>query len=280
MFALVLALSATTALADDCVVTYRIADIETALSDAEAAYVARNKDSVHTNVALAVDRLRCVTDEVNTVTAARIHRAVGLDGFLSRDDVREKTAFEAALLLDPGYTFPITMAPEGSAIRADYDAAKAFQAPPGTALNIPANLKVHIDGAPAVDRPAGRPAVIQAFDPAGVALTGWYKPDDPLTLPAARAAPIALGNVAPVETARVSRPHGLNRPLAYTAAGALVAGGALYGAAWVTNGAYTSAADGDKGTIVTENHVFTISGFSLAGAGAITGALAVATGSW
>lgn len=261
--------------AEDCVTTYRITDVEQALSDAEAAYAARNRDSVHSNVALALDRLRCVGDEVNTAAAARIHRAVGLDGVVMKDDVRAVSAFAAARILEPSYDYTSAMAPDNSTLRTDYTNAKAVTVGAPTPLTIPANLRVRVDGASSTERPTGRPAVIQGFDNAGkVLISGWYTPDAALVLPTPVEAPV----ISSTETK--ARPHGPNRPLLYSAIGAVVAGGALYAGAWATNGAYDNADADAKPGIVTENHVLTISAFSVAGAGALTGVLAVATGSW
>lgn len=279
MLALSLALLiAGPARADDCVTTYHITDIEQALSDAESAYAARNRDSVHSNVALALDRLRCVADEVNSAAAARIHRAVGLDGVVMKDDTRAVSAFLAARTIEPSYDYTAAMAPDGSTLRTDYTNAKPTAAAAATPLTIPANLKVRIDGASATERPSGRPAVIQAFDPAGLALSGWYTSDSPLALPEARAAIEPDRAVSSLTT--VARPKGPNRPLLYSALGAVAAGGVLYGAAWASHDAYEKADLADQPGIADANHVETIAAFSLVGAGATVGLLAVVVGSW
>ncbi len=281
MLSLALLLSSSLAQADDCVTSYALGDVEQALTDAEAAYAARNRDSVHANVSLALDRLRCLQGEVNVAAAARIHRAVGLDGVVMKNDTGAVAAFAAARAIEPSYDYTAAMAPEGSALRTHYTSAKAVAVTPPAPLEIPENLKVRIDGASAAERPTWRPAVVQGFDTTGkVLVSGWYASDAALTLPVPPEivdAPLVVDTTMKVD----NRPPGPNRALLIGAIGAVVAGGALYGAAWVTNGQYENAADGDdtEGIIAT-NHALTISAFSVAGAGAITGVLAVATGRW
>lgn len=274
-----LLLSAAPVRAADCVTSYGLSDLEKALTSAEAAYAARNRDSVHANVSLALDRLRCLSEEMNTATAARVHRGVGLDKVVMGNDPEAVSAFAAARAIEPSYDYTSAMAPEGSALRSDYSAGRDVVPGPATALEVPATLKVRIDGMAAVERPA-RPAVIQAFDLTGhVLLSGWYAQGAPLELPAPEAAAVASTPPLPT-TGLATRPHGPNRPLLYGAIGAIVAGGALYGSAWATHGQYQTADEADKPGIVTTNHVLTISAFSAAGLGLAGGVLAVATGSW
>jgi hypothetical protein len=268
-------LAAATAKAADCAQRYGLGEVEAALAEAEAAYMAKDREGVHAKVMTAMERLACANEAVGPSAAARVHRAVGLDAFLSRDDARAREAFAAAKAVEPTYQLSPVLAPEGGALRTTYGAASAGT---GTTTLAPAEgVKVRVDGTSTNTRPTERPAVIQAFDGSNRVLDGgWYRGADAITLPSAPV--VAAVGPAPGPP----KPKGPNRPFLYAAIGSAVAGGAMYAAAWAENDAYTGSVPETESdaSIRAANNGLTVGAGIAGGAAVVTGVIAVVTGSW
>ena len=207
------------------------ADLSTAVTAAETAYLAMNLDAFHEARKQADDVIPCLLEFVSPPDAAAYHRLIALDAYVAQDNPRTLGSFMSALAIQPGYALSSTIAPQGNPLDAIYQMARIQ--PPGrsAALVAPAGSVTMVDGARAANRPTERPTIVQLGAGTGEVLWSgylaadttnpdWsaYTPAEPVALPEAKA-----DGAASVRTRRSPA-----LPLAIGAGGGAIAGGALY----------------------------------------------------
>lgn len=228
--------------------------LDRVLLDAELAWGRLDLTGFDAAARQAEALLPCVGDALYPPTAARYHRIRGMRAFVERDQAEARRDFAAARALEPGWTFPESLAPPGHPVREDYtalslDGARYEPVAP------PASGRLTFDGLPTGLRARDWPTVVQVFDATGaVDVTRWLRPQDALPsyeegppqqvqgAPRTRSTPLlvagglgllasgALGAVA----AGAYDDHGLSGPTVGMGAGALGAG--LAGAALLVVG--------------------------------------------
>ncbi len=173
------ALLAATALA--CEALTSAAQVIDHLGAAEAAWTQLDR----TGFQLAYDDLTadlpCVRDPLTPADAAAIHRVEALDRFLAGDRDAAARAYSAAHLLEPGYTLPQAIAPDGNPLRAAWLEGTQRSPGPSRELDRPAEGALLIDGSRSLRRALERPVVFQRVDEHGrVADTAYLRPGDRL----------------------------------------------------------------------------------------------------
>lgn len=182
--------------------------LDAALDEVEAAWLSLDSARYEAATSAFTAQLPCVASPASPPVAARIHRAEALIAWGAGDRERAAHALRSAHVLAPGWTPPEGWLPEGLQ-------PSAGDLPP-VRVNAPRDGSLWFDGAATNERPTDRATLLQWGAPGALAGTTWLAPADPLPDYGAR------------------RP--LRSALFAAAAGSLVAGGGLYGAAFATRG--------------------------------------------
>lgn len=219
----------------------------------------------------------CLSEPLTSAGAAAVHRVVALDAFVAGDLPGVERAFRSVVAAYPSWRLPSDTVPRVHPLREAFDRAAA--APPGavTALPVPLDATVLLDGRTSLDWPVDRPVVAQWLD--GTGAVGWTRfaaagepPPDYVTAPEDARAAYLERNVIQL---RVDR-----KPveLVVTAAALAAVSGGLYAGAVATRGQFedpTTAHDRLDALRARTNGL--VLGSSVAVAGALgTGALAIA----
>jgi len=253
-----LLLLAPTALArpSECIPT-RIADVNSALDDVEAAFKRMDGPHVMGNISLAESALSCLETEVDAATAARFHRTRALEYFQERDTTGVQGSFTAALAADPTATLSDDIAPKGHPLLQYYAAWDGLA--PAAPVPVPTGFRVKVDGRDTNLRSPNAPAIVQVFGRDGsLVFSRWLAPDESMPqmtdtgaladLPALR----QVGNL-PAES------HAWTPGLVGAGVGTLAAVACVVGGA-VTWGAYRDNTDPEKAPgILDANHAFLVS---------------------
>lgn len=218
--------------AQECAVKTTTTEIERSLEAAEAAYIALNPDALDEAVAQARAQLVCLGEELPRTIASRTHRVIGL-GSYGVDDEAARRSFAAARGIEPGYRFPAAIAVEGNPL---HDVYMSVDLATGTYETVPAPAgRVTFDGRDTAERPMSWPTIVQVFDVTGVLVeTAYLSPADPMPSYPLRPVDPDPDPAGP----RLSLKLPPNRPLLLGAGGAVLAGGALYTAAVLSERAY------------------------------------------
>ncbi len=238
-----------------CAVPRTVAELDARLLAAEMAWSDGAAAFAETTAGTA-DLLDCVNAPLPVATVGRLLRLEGLAAFARREMPDSAAAFAGARLADPSLTLDDTYAGEGHPLRALWDTPAKRGAP--VALRPPLRGALYVNGAPSRVGPRGVPFVLQWID--GVEARGAVT--TPSTLPSYPRAP-----------------HPARNPLFGVAGAAALAGGVLYGLAWVEHDRAFEA--GDLATLdgaIEANHTYSA---AAAGAGgvavfALAGAIVVA----
>jgi hypothetical protein len=243
------------------------ADLVAALDEVKLAYTNVDPDAFRAAAAQARSLVPCLSDAVGHHMAAELHRTEGLAAFVEREPDRASLAFSAARSLEPSYTFPTSLVPEGHPVARAYDEARWNGE--ATLLAPPKRGHLAFDGREQNARPSDRPTVVQVFgDDGRVNDTAYLWPGD--AMPAYVEAPGTLEAgtwVATPEETRLDRKRA--RGWWIGAGAAALAAGAFYGANLAVHDKYE-----DPDTPVDQlddlraaNNAFSVaSGVSLAGA--------------
>ena len=233
-----------------------------ALDRAESAFTELDSPGFHQAVNDAAADADCLTAPIDPATAARLHRMVGLRGFVDGDEAAARLAFAAARSIEPTYAFPTSLLPRNHPALALYDEA-AQVAGTTEAAPAPAEGRLQFDGSPSLLRPSAWPTVAVLVGPAGAAMHSAYlSPGEPI---------FSYTVAIPAPDRRV------NAPLAVGAGAGLVCSGLLYGLARASHEAFydPSTPDADLPDLQARtNHLFYSSvGAAALGVGAGVGAL-------
>jgi hypothetical protein len=240
--------------AADCDKTWPTASLEQSLSAVEQAFVDFDKLAVSKGYTMAGSQLRCLSEPLSPDAAAQFHRVTGLVRFLEHQDESTRSAFAAARAIDPEFTLPESIAPDGHPLH-DYYGAIDLAALPEERLPAAATGQLLRDGRPAKMAHRALPAIYQLVDDQQAPTwTVLVLPGDPL--PAyEQAAPPAPEPVADATQAggedlglAVQPPPerqggGVNVPLLAGAGGAAVVSAVTYGLAWKAKADWDTAAN-------------------------------------
>ncbi len=219
-------------------------DLYDAVEKAQKAFIDLEFETFAEATTAAETALPCVQEPIQRHLAAELHRIFGLRGAINRDPVVTTQAFAAARSLEPNYTFPVEMVPEGSPVLTDY---KTIDLATGefTAMAQPRMGRLEFDGRPSLRRPNSWPTLAQYVDVSGKILwTNYLTPSDEFPFYAGSLAaagdgtPSGTGDGQPI----VIDPPGLdiepNMPLAAAAGGAIVIAGGMFLGASMNRGRF------------------------------------------
>src|SRR5688572_19356675 len=102
--------------AADCPAPVTIEVLQADLQAAEAAYVQLDLPGFEVAVERTRTALPCLGAVIPPSTAAWLHRTEGLAAFAASDPIRAEQAFGAGRRVQPAYTFPADVAPEGNPV--------------------------------------------------------------------------------------------------------------------------------------------------------------------
>jgi hypothetical protein len=212
----------------ECTETITIERFNQLLTDAEAAYAGMD-DNFPQTLDATLTLMACIEDIIPSETAARIHRAVGLQQFLTGQKGRAEQAFASARTIETFYEFPEDLVPSTSPVRTAYTNL-SIDAPKTTPLPAPKEGNIRMNGEISLARPDGWPTLFQYIDATGhILATAYVWPGD---------APPEYPHIVEGE----DEPTGGIPPLALVSgsvsAGLLGAGLALWGSQWSDFNAY------------------------------------------
>jgi len=152
-----------------------LAGVRAELDVAEAAYGEFDFETYSLQVVSLIEDAGCLEELLTPEDAARLHLARALDGWVRRAEVgdqaftRIELALRGLMAADPDYAPPDDLMPEGSQLRAIYDAAKSVGIGDADPLTGEGWL---VDGGAAEGLPMERLALIQFSGAEGVET--WY----------------------------------------------------------------------------------------------------------
>ena len=266
-------------------------DLMRALNEAQSAYASLDTDGFDRASAAVDEALPCLGEPISPPLAAAVHRNEAIKAYIADDPARVRSAFRAALALQPGWRMPEDVLPPGSPLAQLYDEARGLGPGPDEAINLPSGLQLLVDGASAQRVPSERPTVMQIVAPDGQISGTWYlRVGDPfpselrlLPAPAPVAPPLGPTVAQLPETPPAEAPDRRWLPLAISAgASGLLAGGSylLSAHAHADYVAPDAVAYEDLAGLERANHVEVIAagGLGVAALGLGLGALIV--GAW
>jgi hypothetical protein len=182
-------------------------------------------------------QLPCLSEELPRNIAARVHRVVGLRGFVDRDPEVSTRAFAAARAIEPAYTFPSAMVPTGNPVLLDYNAVPVEAGQHDDVL-APAEGYLVFDGRPDHSRPRSWPTVVQFVASSGEVTDTYYLwPDQSLPVyEIASSQPVT--DPLPVEPPPSATDRKFNAPVLAIAGGMAAASGALFVVSRSVHGSY------------------------------------------
>ncbi len=185
----------------DCGQPVSAAELVGLLEKAEWAYGDADLPGFSAATEAIRTQLPCASEQIPRDVAARLHRAVGLRGFVDRDPDASTRAFAAARSIEPAYTFPSTMVPEGNPVWADYNAVPVEMGA-WSEVSPPADGTLVFDGRPGTSRPGSWPSIVQFRSAQGeITDTLYLWPDQPLPV-----YEVATGPVEPPPLPGAPRP--------------------------------------------------------------------------
>lgn len=192
----------------------------------------------------------CLSEPLSRHQAAEVHRALGVRAVGDRDPAAA-ARFAAARSIEPAYTFPSALIPQGHPVRLQYSAMDLATGDVDV-VEAPASGVLRFDGRQGRHRPADWPTLVQLLaDDGHVRWTAYVMPEQPLP-PYAVAAEVTpdvaqVQPVAPVDPLlELPEPRANARaPLLVASASGLVVSGVLYGLAGVAQARYRDPATPD-----------------------------------
>lgn len=242
-------------------------DVIQALQAAISAYQGVDVEAFEASSTQAEAAARCLREAMTPPTAAEFHRVRGLLAFVQRRRDAAELRFAAARVLEPDFTFPTSVVPEGNAALEYYGAITPSEETL-TKVPPPKHGSIRLDGSTSRMRYAPLPVTAQFLDERGnVTETLLLRGGDPLP---------------DYEIGR-ERKRGPNLPLLLIGGGLGLASGALAVTSRVSYGAYkdpsltdTAALESKRKQINTAANASVVTG--LVGAG--FGAAAIIRGRW
>ncbi|MEZ4318396.1 MAG: hypothetical protein R3F61_12870 [Myxococcota bacterium] len=215
----------------ECERASRNADLLGALESAGLAFGKLEVESFQASHTEAKRHLECLNEPISRTTAAEFHRVSGLALFLERNSPDAARSFAAARAIEPAYTFPTDLVPEGNPLLATY---AEVDPDAGTTELVPRPKvgSIKLDGSGSLNRKTALPAIFQLFDGRGAVIeTTLLTPGAPL--PEYEKA----GNGGPAKAGG----GGPNVPLLVGAGACLAVAGGLYAGGAVTHGGWANS---------------------------------------
>ncbi|MDP6931569.1 MAG: hypothetical protein QGG40_01575 [Myxococcota bacterium] len=284
MLALLLSVSISWA---GCEEPTNVSTFNAVVSGAQSAFSAMDLEAFTAARKQANRALNCLDEPMDAVAAARYHRLMALDAYLAKDTDSVVSAFQSALIAQPAYSLPSSLAPEGNPLQQLYVQAGEAQPSGGQELAVPAGMILHVDGHPGTERPLGRPTILQLMTNEGaVVSTRWLDTESPdpdwavmsaLTPAPAAATPAAAVPAAQAEAVRPPREPVQLPPVALLSATSVAAIAAIvtYGAASASVIRYMD--EGEIGTVAELEQLRTTTN-NLVKASGVAGGVAVGLG--
>jgi hypothetical protein len=268
-------LSVEVARAADCAAPVTTIDLQRALEDAEAAYVALDDIALSVAGQTVQNGIPCLNEPMSRTLAASIHRFVGLQSFLDRELDDAALAYAAARSIEPAYVLPLTLVPEGHPLRDVYASVDLGR---DARVSVPeAKGRLTFDGRESDERPSTWPTIVQVFDEQGRVLSTTYLlPDAPMP----EYTP-AEGRLSP-DTFELKFQTPPNRTLLMSAGGAAVAAGGLYALAAVSANRYHNVdpPDANLDALRATTNGLTVATWGVGVAAATLGVGAFFVGQW
>lgn len=238
-------------------------EVAAAVDRAEIAYGELDVEQFRIATDEAVALVSCVDETITKPLAARLHRFEGLRKFIERDLDGSKRAFAAARSIEPAYTFPTSLVPEGNPVRDEYIAmdpsVSTFETSPPVAHGY-----LMVDGTVTYERPKDRPAILQVLGDDGTVLISDY-----------------LGAMEPLPVYEIgklpsAKGHPLRLPLAASAGGLAIVTGVFYGLAASEHSKWEDPTNVDPADIAQHRQL--TNSFFLTSVGTGIGALGLGAG--
>jgi hypothetical protein len=204
----------------DCAEATTIAGFLSAARQGEEAFADMDMVGLSDAREQALAQIPCLDEAVNTETAAAFHRMMAMAAFTQGDEPGTLAEFHAARRLQPGYTIPEGVAPEGHPLVDLYQRSVAAAEGRLDPTIPPLGGWVTVDGVGGAPRPTGISTILQSFASDGtLEQTTYLLPGDPTP---------SFGPM-PIDELRRKRRR---TALGSSTAAALVASGVLYGMSW------------------------------------------------
>ncbi len=252
--------------APDCTEATTLTGFIAAAQQGELAFA--NMDMVGLTQARkgALQQIPCLGEPVTTDVAAAFHRMMAMAAFTQGDEAGTLAEFHAARRLQPGYTIPEAVAPEGHPLVDLYersvDAAEGSLDP----TIPPLGGWVTVDGVRGAPRPTGISTILQSFE-------ADESIDRTLYLLPGASTP-SFGPMPIDELRRKRRRYALGG----STAAALVASGVLYGLSWNAHFAFDDLDDPmDDNLLPAQRNTTNTLALASAGTGAVGLGLGVVT---
>ena len=217
---MILFLLLSVAQAADCLATSTPEAIAAKFDAAEEAYKSLEVDIFSASLDEAALMLPCLDAAVTPAFAARYHRMRGLRSYIERDAAKAAQSFAAARVIEPDYSFPTSLIPEGHSVRKQFSSVDTT-APQTQPAPEPVEGWLSLDGTRTLDRSMGWPAIVQLHSGEGaLSSTSYLFPSDPL--------PAYKAKAQPVSSSTVHKPLSPKIPLAIGAGVAAIGAGVLY----------------------------------------------------
>jgi hypothetical protein len=206
----------------DCSEATTIAGFLAAARQGERAFADMDMVGLSEARGQALAQIPCLDEPVSTETAAAFHRMMAMAAFTQGDEDGTLAEFHAARRLQPGYTIPEGVAPEGHPLVDLYKRSVAAAEGRLDPTIPPLGGWVTVDGVGGAPRPTGISTILQSFTSDGaLEQTTYLLPGDPTP---------SFGPM-PIDQLRRKRRR---TALGSSTAAALVASGVLYGMSWAS----------------------------------------------
>jgi hypothetical protein len=141
------------------------------------AYADNDKGGLDRAWSTATELADCLGEVVDPKSAAALHRLHAYKQYHGGDADGALRSLRTAAALDPNFTLPAEVAPEGGALYALDSVAHATPDTSSVAFETPEGTKTWVDGKKAAARPTTTPSLIQVSTKEGVHWSGWVTDD-------------------------------------------------------------------------------------------------------
>lgn len=157
-----------------------LSELNRSMERAETAYGGLDLDGfMSASEALRSD-LPCLGEPMTKVVAARLHRIEGLRGYVDNDRRAASQSFAAARQIDPAYSFPDTLVPEGYP---EFELYNAIDLSLGASQKVDPMIDGYVlfDGVVGNARPTDWATIVQVIDEEGdINVTTYLRPGMPM----------------------------------------------------------------------------------------------------
>ncbi|MCB9677323.1 MAG: hypothetical protein H6737_19585 [Alphaproteobacteria bacterium] len=213
-------------------------EVVVALEAAVTAYESLDVTGFRDAAVRAEQATLCLDESITRANAAELHRIRGLVAFVDRQEDECRKRFAAARNIEPEYSFPVSLVPEGNPVLDLYGAMDPTDGAKVT-LPWPKDGSVRLDGSPRLERNEALPVIFQRIDVRGAVV-------ETLIIPAGGSVPEYPEGREPKPVTPANSNKTAKRVLLVGGAASVVAAGGLYGAALGTKSSFDKIATGDE----------------------------------